>query len=250
MDANILHRIKQEPVEYNETPEITCVTFQQNFNDNSFQEMFVSKYAPADEANESPAVPRVPVNQESIRDDESHELEAADSHEVASAFTDITGLRRSSRQRFTVQRLSTQQKEKPPTSYQRQSPSAQSVTNARVPFSGVRRRGASNASQRAFPNRSIGVRSFGETETSEIINDANDLFKRRFRKVRCQGSRQSDTSRRKEHFNDQTSRCRIYNSRDESRSTMFVRLADSQVPLLVQITEAVVPKLPLPSALI
>lgn len=197
LDANILQRIKQEPVDCDEAPELTCVTFQQDFGDNSFKEIlpkyaspdegnFLARTANGNQGNESPSVPR--ENQELFGSGQSHVSEAAASHEAASSDTDSSGLRRSLRQRFLVQRLSTQRKEKASTNFQRQGPRAQSASNTKNLSSSVHGGDTSSTSQRVFPNRMFGEGRSGEMQTNDIVNDENDLFKRRFRKVRYQES--------------------------------------------------------------
>ena len=194
LDANILQRIKQEPVDCDEEPELTCVTFQQDFSDNSFEEI-VPKYAAPDErnlleetvngnqGNGSHSIP--PVDQEIVAGDQSHVSEALAARETASSDTDSSGLRRSLRQRFLLQRLSSQPKEKASTNFQKQSPRSQSVSNSRNPLiSSIRRRDTSSTSQRVFPNELSGAGRTGEIQSNNIINDESDLFKRRFRKVR------------------------------------------------------------------
>lgn len=192
MDANILHRIKQEPVDYDEAPELTCVTCQQDFSGNSFKQ----KYAPlgggdllvgdanGNQGNESPLLPR--VDQESSGGGQSNVCSKADHREAASSVTVSSGLRRSSRQRYSVQRLSPQRKEKTSTNLQRQSPRAQSVSSPRSTFSSVQRRHTSRATESIVPNQMLVEGRLGEIQTSDIISDESDLFKRRFRKVRYQ----------------------------------------------------------------
>lgn len=193
LDANILQRIKQEPEDYNETPEFTCVTFQQDFRDNSLKEM-LPKQATSDggnlpiqtpNGNQGNGIRSVPwENRESLEgDDQSHVTEASTSLESTSSVTDTSGLRRSSRQRILVQRLSSQHREKVSTDFQTQSPGAQPVSNPGNPFRDVHRRDTSSTSQRVFPNEMSGQGRLGETQTSDIISDESDFFKRRFRKV-------------------------------------------------------------------
>ena len=190
LNANILHRIKQEPVDYNETPEYTCVTFQQ-VSENSLTEV-LPKHSTSDEgslqiqttngnqANEICSVQR--DNQESPEGEvQSDVTEAAAS--LASSVTDTSGVRRSSRQRHLVQRLSSQNKEKASTDFQTQSPEAQPVSNSRNRFRAVHSRDASSVNQRVFPNEVSDQGRLGATQTDDIISDESDFFKRRFRKV-------------------------------------------------------------------
>ena len=192
LDANILHRIKQEPVDYNETPEFTCVTLQQD-SENSLKEI-LPKHCTSDEGNlqvqttngnqgnEICSVPR--ENQESFEgEDQSHVTKASASLESASSITDTSGVRRSSRQRFLVQRLSSQHKEKASTDFQTQSPEGQPVSNLKNPFRGVHRRDTNSSNQSVFTNEMSDQGRLGATQTSDIISDESDFFKRRFRKV-------------------------------------------------------------------
>ena len=192
LDANILHRIKQEPVDYNETPEYTCVTFQQD-SENPLKEM-LPKNSTSDEGhlqiqttngnqgNEMCSLTR--ENQESLEgDDQSHVTEASESLESASSVADTSGVRRSSRQRHLVQRLNAQHKEKASTDFETQSPEAQPASNPRNLFRGVHRRDASSTSQRVSPNEVSSQGRLGAAQTCDIINDESDFFKRRFRKV-------------------------------------------------------------------
>lgn len=185
LDANILHRIKQEPVDCNETQEYTCVTFKQD-SENPLEEI-LSKLSTSDEGNlqiqttngnqENEVCSLQRENQESLEgDDQSHVTEASASLESASSVTDTSGVRRSSRQRHLVQRLNAQQKEKASTDCQTQSPEAQPASNPRNLFRGVPGRDASSTSQRVPPNAV-------SSQTCDIINDESDFFKRRFRKV-------------------------------------------------------------------
>jgi len=187
LDANILHRIKQEPVDYNETPEFTCVTFQQD-SENSLKET-LPKQATLDDGNvqiqtkngsQDDGICSVPrENQESHKgDDQSHVTEASASLESLSSVTDTSGVRRSSRRRFLVQRQSSKHKEKASTDFQTQSPGAQPVCNPRNTFRGVHRRDINSANQSVFPNEMNGV-----AQTNDIISDESNMFKRRFRKV-------------------------------------------------------------------
>jgi len=187
LDANILHSIKQEPVDYNETPEFTCVTFQQD-SENSLKET-LPKQATLDNGNvqiqtkndsQDDGICSVPrENQESHKgDDQSHVTETSASLESLSSVTDTSGVRRSSRRRFLVPRLSSQHKEKASTDFQRQSPGAQPVCNPRNTLRGVHRRDINSANQIVFPNEMNGV-----AQTNDIISDESDMFKRRFRKV-------------------------------------------------------------------
>ena len=183
LDANILHRIKQEPVDYNETPEYTCVTFQQD-SENPAKEM-LPKHSASDEGN-------LPIqttngkqgneicsvqweNHESLEGgDQSQVTEASASLESASSVTDTSGVRRSSRQRHLVQRLSSQQAS---TDLQAQGPEAQPASN---PGNLVR----GSTSQRVSPNEVSGQGRLGASQTYDIIiSDESDFFKRRFRKV-------------------------------------------------------------------
>jgi len=192
LDANILHRIKQEPVDYNETPEYTCVTFQQ-VSENSLKEV-MPKHSTSDEGNlqlqttngnqgnEICSVPR--ESQESPEgEDQSDVTEASASLESASSVTDTSGVRRSSRQRHLVQRLSSQHKEKASADFQTQSPEAQPVNSPRNLFKAVHRRDTSSANQRVSPNEVPDQRRLDATQTHDIISDESDFFKRRFRKV-------------------------------------------------------------------
>ena len=170
------------------------MTCQQDSSGNSFME----KYAPTDEGNllvgdangnqgnESPSLPR--VDQESSGSGQSSICGGADHREVASSVTVSPGLRRSSRQRFSVQRLSPQSKETSSANFQRQSPRAQSVNNPRSTFSSVQRRDTSRTTESIVPNQMFVEERLGEIQTNDIINDESDLFKRRFRKVRYQRS--------------------------------------------------------------
>ena len=192
LDANILHRIKQEPVDYNGTPEYTCVTFQQD-SENPLKEM-LPKHSASDEGNlqiqttndnqgnEMCSVQR--ENQESLEtDDQSHVTEASASLESASSVAGTSGVRRSSRQRHLVQRLSSQHEEKSSTDFQTQGPEATPASNPRNLFRGVYRRDTSSTSQRISRNEVSGQGRLGATQTNDIISDESDFFKRRFRKV-------------------------------------------------------------------
>lgn len=192
LDANILHRIKQEPIDYNETPEYTCVTFQQD-SENSLEEL-LPKHSTSDEGNlqiqttsgdqgdEICSVPR--ENQESPEgEDQSDLTEVSASLKSASSVTDTSGVRRSSRQRHLVQRLSSQHKGKASTDFQTQSPEAQPVSNQKNLLRAVHRRDTSSTSQRVFPNELSDQGRLGATQTYDIISDESDFFKRRFRKV-------------------------------------------------------------------
>ena len=180
LDANILHRIKQEPVDYNETPEYTCVTFQQD-SENSLKEM-LPKHSSSDEGNlqiettegnqdnEICSVPR--ENRDSLEgDNQSHVTEASASLESTSAsVTDTSGVRRSSRQRHLVQ-------------HKDKAFEAQPVSNPGNLFRGVHRRDTSSTSERVSPNEVSDQGRLGATQTYDIISDESDFFKRRFRKV-------------------------------------------------------------------
>lgn len=192
LDANILHRIKQEPVDYNETPEYTCVTFQQD-SENPLKEMLPKHSASeegnlqiqttkGDQGNEMCSVQR--EHQESLEGEgQSDVAEASASLESASCVTDTSGVRRSSRQRDLVQRLSSQHKEKASTDFQTQGPEAQPASNPRNLLRGVHRRDTSSTSQRVSPNEASGQGRLGATQTYDVISDESDFFKRRFRKV-------------------------------------------------------------------
>ena len=193
LDLEVLHRIKQEPVDYSETPELTCVSLQQDFNDNSFQETFVDEsksnetensQSNGNRATGSPVVP--PVNENSVGAEQRlvNETMIFPSGGISSA-TATMRPRRSLRQRFSAQQRSHDDKEKSSTNYQGQSTSTQSPFSTRnsLSFRGVRRRGTSTVNHRVLQNPLGSQGRLGEIDTSEIISDTNDVFKRRFRKV-------------------------------------------------------------------
>lgn len=187
-----MHRIKQEPVDYNETPEYTCVTFQQA-SENPLKEMLPTQSA-SDEGNlqiqttngnqDNEMCSVQQENQESLEeDDQTHVTESSASLESTSSVTDTSGVRRSSRQRQLVQRLSSQDEEKASIDFQTQGLEAQPASNPSTLFRGAHRRDASSTSQPISPTEvSVQGRS-GATQTYDIISDESDFFKRRFRKV-------------------------------------------------------------------
>ena len=183
MNADLLHRIKQEPVDSGETPELTCVALQKDSNDNTFRETLLNESRP-DPSNDDRgcASPTIPMMNETSAENESGIINETVSPCIgASPATATTRSRRSVRKRFSVQRSSPEIGVSSSSTYHNLSVSKQSK-NALSIRSGHRKR-TNTVNQPAFSNQLVSEGSLGSTDACDITGDASDLFKRRFRKV-------------------------------------------------------------------
>ena len=241
LNSCIRKRIKQEPVDCDEEPRPACDLFQQQMNDNACEKL-TTTFATKDEYNLKVTTennkegtgkdPETLVNDKSTNEiSEGNVDQASISRGDDPSETASPAVRRSSRQRFPVRRLSTEDEEAEPNSHQKQSgiarmhpgktacktvgasgarianlhgslrastkqheraeSSAQMRQSAtarmhpgRISFRDARRRGASIANLRVLPSLSSEQHDIDGMGTHVMINDSNDVFKRRFRKVK------------------------------------------------------------------
>lgn len=245
LDSCILDRIKQEPIDGDEEPNLSPVFFQQQVNENSISEMpskhatneahvvKVTKQGDTGSASQATAnellilskEPQVESGQDNIN--QTLDCSSDEPSEVV-----VTGVRRSSRQRFPARRLSTGREKTEPNNQQKQSitarmhPGSISVKNASYhgasnstnlrslrpstdkhekavrkthdsqtssvqiisermqAFRDVDRQGSSNANAQDFPDFAPKRKDIEDTRTRLVIRDSNDVFRRRFRKVK------------------------------------------------------------------
>lgn len=189
LDESVLHRIKQEPSDYSETQQPACVDFQRQMNGNPFERMS-EKYASTDDDNWRATKDNntgATFNEESLGEDNHGNIEEGDINQENPVGRFRTGIRRSKRQRVSVRRLSSEDKETKSHSYQKRTVTARMhpSNSPRKSLSFVRRRGASNPSRQTLPNVSQEQDVRSGIGASLVINDSNEVFKRRFRKVKC-----------------------------------------------------------------
>ena len=189
LDESILHRIKQEPSDYTETQQPACVAFQRQMNENPFDKL-LEKNATTDDDNWSATKENdtgATFNEDSLGEDNHGNVGEVGINQENPVGWSKTGIRRSKRQRVSVRRLSSEHKETKSYSYQKRTVTARMhpSKSPRKSLSFVRRRGASNSSQQTLPNVSQEQDVCSGIGTSLVINNSNEVFKRRFRKVIC-----------------------------------------------------------------
>lgn len=243
LDSCILDRIKQEPIDCDEEPNLSPVFFQQQINENSISEMpsklatneahVVKLTKQGDTGSASQATSNELLSKESPLErgqdniNQTPNCPSDKPSEIA-----ITGVRRSLRQRFPARRLSTGHEKTEPNNQQKQSitarmhPGSISVKNASChgasnstnprslcpstdkrekavrkthksqpssvqiisermqAFREVDRQGPSNANAQDLPDLAPKRKDIEDTRTRLVIRDSNDVFRRRFRKVK------------------------------------------------------------------
>lgn len=183
MNVDLLHRIKQEPVDCSETPEVTCVALQKDFNDSSFRETFLDETRPdSSNDNQGYASPTIPMMNEMSAENESGLINERISPCIrASPAIARTQSRRSLRKRSSVQRSSPEIEVSSSSSFHNLGKRKQSKNSSSI--RSVRKKRASTVNQPAFRNPLVSEGSPGSIDADEITGDASDVFKRRFRKV-------------------------------------------------------------------
>jgi len=186
LDASILYRIKQERSECDEAPQPECVLIQRQMNENLFETMLPNYATTADGHNGSDDATDTLLNEESFAEDSEGNVEQVAVNKGNPSAKTRSGLRRSSRQRFSVRRLSTEFKETESGSHQKQKTTARMHpgNSPRKSLSVVRGRSTSNANQQMLPNTSLEQAVCTELGTRVLIRDSSEVFKRRFRKVK------------------------------------------------------------------
>ena len=201
LDACILHRIKQEPTDCNDAPQPECVLFQRQMDENPFEKMLANcattdecelRVRPENDNQGNYDAADMVLNKEPIGEgSQGHEHQAANNRNQENPTAKArTSLRRSLRQRLSARRLSAEHKQAESDSHQRQSATARMHPGSSSKHSPmvVRVRSENTANRRMLPSVSLEQEVSGATGTGLRINDSNEVFKRRFRKVKCQSS--------------------------------------------------------------
>lgn len=190
LDASTLHRIKQEPTDNGEYHQPKRVYFQREMNQDA-----VEKGENSLTTDECDLRPRTkldnqdtveatnsPLNEESLDNDCQGNLDQEISIQEKPAVLSRTNLRGSARQRFSVRRLSVEHKQTECDSLQQQKVTARmhprnSPRNVSPVVTRLTRQTISNTSFVGDASKGMG--------TNVVLGDSNEVFRRRFRKVKC-----------------------------------------------------------------